>query len=89
MDHMEKYFSDAFSMFDDDKISFNKGYWKKMLKVYPHANRSYLGKENVLFLFLRTTLQGLAQVRLLRTNISLKLVTFEQKLENIHATLNN
>ena len=60
-----------------------------MLKAYPQADRSYLGKENALFLILRTALQGLAQVRLLRTNISPKLVTLEQKLENIDATLNN
>ena len=56
---------------------------------YPHADGSYLGKENALFLILRTALQGLAQVRLLRTNISPKLVAFEHKLENIHTTLNN
>ena len=41
--------SDAFSIVDDDKINFNKDYWKKMLKAYPHADRSYLGKANALF----------------------------------------
>ena len=81
--------SDAFSIFDDDKVSFNKGYWKKLLKAYPQDDRSYLGKENVLLLILRNALQGLAQVRLIRTHVSPKLVTLEQKLENIHTTLDN
>ena len=81
--------SDAFSILNDDKIHFNKDYWEKMLKAYQHADRSYLGKENALFFILRTTLQGLAQIRLLRTNITPKFVVFEEKLDNIHATLNN
>ena len=62
--------SDAFSIFDDDKVSFNKGYWKELLKANPQADRSYLGKKNGLFFILRTALQGLAKVRLLRANIS-------------------
>ena len=40
-------------------------------------------------MILRTALQGLAQVRLLRTNISPKFVAFEQKLDNVYTTLNN
>ena len=66
--------SDAFSIFNDDKVSFNKGYWKKLLKAYPQDDRSYLGKENAIFLILRNALQGLAQVRLIRTHVSPKLV---------------
>ena len=80
---------DASSIFEDDKVTFNKDYWKKLLKAYPEDDRSYLGKENALFLILRTGLQVLAQVRLMRTQVSPKLVKLEQKLENIHSSLDN
>lgn len=79
----------AFSIFEDDKVTFNKGYWKKLLKAYPEDDRSYLGRENSLILIPRTGLQGLPQIRLMRTQISPKLVTLEQRLENIHSTLDN
>ena len=80
---------DAFALFDDDKVSFHRDYWKQLLKAYPEDDRSYLGQENTLFLILRTGVQILAQVRLMRTQVSPKLGTLEQQIENIHSSLDN
>ena len=77
--------ADPFSVFDDDKVNFNKDYWRRLLKVYSETNRRYLSKEDALFLILRLTLQVLAQIRLVRTIMSSTFVEFEQKLNEIHA----
>ena len=81
--------SDAFSVFSEDKISFSKEYWAQILRAYPADNRKYLGKFNALFLILRTNLQVLAQLRLMRVQTQPKLVIIEERLEHISTLLNN
>ena len=81
--------SDAFSVFSEDKISFSKEYWAQILRAYPADNRKYLGKFNGLFLILRTNLQVLAQLRLMKVQIQPKLVIIEERLEHISTLLNN
>ena len=66
--------SSAFSVFSEDKISFFNEYWARILSAYPADDRHYLGKYNALFLMLRTNLQVLAQIRLMRVQTQPKLV---------------
>ena len=81
--------SNAFSVFSEDKISFSKEYWAQILRAYPADDRHYLGKYNALFLILRTNLQVLAQLRLMRVQTQPKLVIIEERLEHISTFLNN
>ena len=59
------------------------------MKAYPADDRTYLNQENTLFLILRTSFQTLAQLRLMRTQVHPKLGTLEQKIENLHISLNS
>ena len=81
--------SNAFGVFSEDKISFSKEYWAQILKAYLADDRHYLGKYNALFLILRTNLWVIAQLRLIRVQTQPKLVTIEERIENIFTLLNS
>merc|ERR1711895_386377 len=69
--------SEVFSVFGEDKVSFSKEYWANILRAYPAEDRTYLGNFNALFIILRTNLQFMAQVRLMRVETHPKLILIE------------